>query len=104
MVLNDPQKASKYDLVAVPAWTQNKPWPPPPIKFKSKQPEKVSKESEEEVSPTEPTLTFRQRMQKSRKMHGETPSINVGAVQIKAVSKFMAFRNKKHSILDNLKR
>lgn len=31
MVLEDPEKAAKYDLVTIPAWQLNKPWPPPPI-------------------------------------------------------------------------
>jgi len=31
MVREDPDRAAKYDLVTIPAWQLNKPWPPPPI-------------------------------------------------------------------------
>lgn len=32
MVLDDPVRATKYNLVAVPSSMYNKPWPPPPVK------------------------------------------------------------------------
>lgn len=31
MVSADPERAAKYDLVTIPAWQLNKPWPPPAI-------------------------------------------------------------------------
>eukprot|EP00929_Paragymnodinium_shiwhaense_P078252 TRINITY_DN40526_c0_g1_i1.p1 TRINITY_DN40526_c0_g1~~TRINITY_DN40526_c0_g1_i1.p1 ORF type:complete len:907 (+),score=187.75 TRINITY_DN40526_c0_g1_i1:240-2960(+) len=34
MILDDPDRALKYNLVAVPSWTTNRPWPPPPLRVK----------------------------------------------------------------------
>lgn len=38
MVQSDPERAAKYNLVAVPAWQQNKPWPPPPVPLRRRVP------------------------------------------------------------------
>eukprot|EP00931_Biecheleriopsis_adriatica_P006130 TRINITY_DN107586_c0_g1_i1.p1 TRINITY_DN107586_c0_g1~~TRINITY_DN107586_c0_g1_i1.p1 ORF type:complete len:786 (-),score=116.96 TRINITY_DN107586_c0_g1_i1:21-2378(-) len=32
MAAQDPDRAAKYGIVVMPAWTVNKPWPPPPVK------------------------------------------------------------------------
>lgn len=35
MVKRDPERAKKHGMVLVPAWTHNKPWPPPPLRLSS---------------------------------------------------------------------
>lgn len=67
MILNDPVMAEKHDLVAVPAWTKNKPWPPPPVKIIKKRVDLAM--TEEQVLVEEKMVdkqSLRQKMQRSR--------------------------------------
>jgi len=68
MVRSDPDRARRHDLVAVPAWTRNRPWPPPPIKIVKKMAvltnEEEDKESAEENSVQK--ASFRQKLQSDK--------------------------------------
>jgi hypothetical protein len=92
MILKDPQKALKHDLVAVPSWVHNKPWPPPPVKVVKtvKKPKKVDKEENSE------TVSLRKRMQmqksKSKRWEDSAPSVTQAAASIKAAGTLLALR------------
>lgn len=54
MIKEDPARATKYNLVAVPSWRQNKSWPPPPIRI-ARRPDEQSLTNMPDAS-EEPTL------------------------------------------------
>lgn len=62
MVRQDPVRAAKYDLVLVPPWSQNKPWPPPPIKMTRRVPRRESLHSDGDVAENTPSFSRWGRM------------------------------------------
>lgn len=87
MVLKDPKRATKYNLVAVPSWTHNKPWPPPPVKFAKNLSFKRKTEDVEEKSP-EPT--WRQQLQMSRSKKMKHDAVRKSKAEVRALTRFLS--------------
>merc|ERR1719183_2096713 len=81
MISRDPARANKYDLVVVPSWMQNKPWPPPAVKVSKPNP---SKYVQQEAAPkeSETRLSLRQQMQLTRSGSKSMPNDRVRAKPI----------------------
>jgi len=102
MATEDPERAKRFNLVVVPSWTQNKPWPPPPVKFRKVRPKALKKTEEIEETSTE-KLSFRQQLQVNREKSvplddgtmarpDPTAKYRQATVQLSAVTKFLGLR------------
>lgn len=73
MVKRDPERAAKYNLVAVPAWQQNKSWPPPPVAVQRRVPGAMDVSKKASWHPSEQTLLSKDCEDHSRPQKGWGP-------------------------------
>jgi len=92
MIKRDPERAAKYNLAVVPPWTQNKPWPPPPVKPQRRVPPAVPAPRREDGRPARGSAHRSEggRTELRRKAH-------IAWAEVRAVSKMVGLATEVHT-------